>query len=131
MQLVASGDKASLDILHHMKKLFTYKTLIRSVALTVLFEGITVLCRFGLNLESTRDTASTIGVITAGMRIHHGYVGLLLAGIAFWSLKTKPDIARWVLAIGVAFVCSDVIHHFGVLWFLTGSPAFDLFYPRS
>jgi hypothetical protein len=114
-----------------MKKLFTYKTLIRTVLLTVLFEGITVLCRFGLNLESTRDTASTVGVITAGIRIHHSYLGLLLAGIAFWGLKTKPDIARWVLAIGVALVCSDVIHHFMVLWLVTGSPAFDLFYPRS
>jgi hypothetical protein len=114
-----------------MKNLFTLKTLVWSAVLTVLFEGITVLCRFGLNLESTRDTASTVGLITAGIRIHHSYLGFLLAGMAFWGLKAKPELARWVLAIGVALVCSDLIHHFVVLWLITGSPAFDLFYPRS
>jgi hypothetical protein len=72
-----------------MKKLFTHKTLIRSAFLTVLFEGITAFCRFGLDLESTRDTASTVGLITLGLRIHHSYLGLLLVAIAFWGLKTK------------------------------------------
>ena len=114
-----------------MKKLFTHKTFIRSAFLTVLFEGITAFCRFGLDLESTRDTASTIGVITLGLRIHHGYLGLLLVAIAFWGLKTRPDIAKWVLAIGVALVCSDLIHHFVILWLITGSPQCDLFYPGN
>jgi hypothetical protein len=114
-----------------MKKIVTHKTLIQSAFLTVLFEGITAFCRFGLDLESTRDTASTVGLITLGLRIHHSYLGLLLVAIAFWGLKTKPDIAKWVLAIGIALVCSDAIHHFGVLWLITGSPQCDLFYPGS
>jgi hypothetical protein len=114
-----------------MKSLFTRNTLIWSIVLTAVFEVITVFCRFGLNLESTRDTASTIGIITAGIRIHHGYLGLLIAAIALWGLKAKPEIAKWALAIGVALVCSDAIHHFIVLWLTTGTPAFDLFYPHS
>ncbi len=114
-----------------MKSFFTRHTLIWSAVLTAVFEGITALCRFGLNLESTRDTASTVGMITAGFRIHHGYIGLLLVGITFWGLKAKPEIARWVLAIGIALVCSDLIHHFVVLWLITETPAFDLVYPQK
>jgi hypothetical protein len=114
-----------------MKSLLTRNTLIWSAVLTVLFEAFTVLCRFGLNLESTRDTASTVGLITAGIRIHHSYLGLVLVGIALWGLKAKPDIAKWALAIGVALVCSDAIHHFVVLWLTTGTPGFDLLYPHS
>ena len=38
-----------------------------------------------------------------------------------------PSIALWILAIGL--VVSDLVHHFLVLWPLTGSPQFDLFYP--
>jgi uncharacterized membrane protein YgdD (TMEM256/DUF423 family) len=114
-----------------MKTLFTRQMILRTAVLTVLFEAFTAFGRFGLNMQATRDTAATIGMITFGVRIHHGYLGLLLVAIAFWGLKTKPDIAKWVLAIGIALVCSDAIHHFGVLWLITGSPQCDLFYPNS
>jgi hypothetical protein len=97
---------------------------------TVIFETITCLLRFGLRLESTRDTASTIGVLTSGLRIHHSYVGVALIPIAMLFEKRWPQIGRNVLMIAMALVLSDLIHHFIVLWYFAGSPQFDLFYVR-
>jgi hypothetical protein len=100
-----------------------------SIALTVLFELLTCVMRFGLQLNSTRDTASTIGHITCGIRIHHGYIGALMILIAAWTWTRLPKASWWSVAVGLALVLSDLIHHFCVLWPLTGSPQFDLVYP--
>ena len=100
-----------------------------SLALTCIIELVTVVLRFGFELESTRDTASTIGRLTFGIRIHHGYCGLVLMLVAYWLMSRYPRLARWGLIIGLALFLSDLIHHFLVLWPLTGSPHFDLTYP--
>ena len=50
-----------------------------AIALTLIFEVITCVMRFGLKLESTRDTASTIGRMTCGLRSHH-VAGVLAVG---------------------------------------------------
>jgi hypothetical protein len=97
------------------------------VGLTLLFEGITYLLRFGMGMESTRDTG-VLRVLTFGLRIHHGYVGLVLLAAAFlvpkgWRLR------KWCWRVGAALVASDLIHHFLVLWPITGDPHFDLTYP--
>ncbi len=98
-------------------------------ALTLVIELICVVLRFGLQLDSTRDTASTIGRLTFGIRIHHGYCGAALMLVAYLLIARYPRLARWGLIIGLALVLSDLIHHFLVLWPLTGSPHFDLTYP--
>lgn len=95
---------------------------------TVIFEAITCVLRFGLRLESTRDTASTIGVLTFGLRIHHSYIGVAMIPIAMLVERRWPQIARHLLMIGMGLVLSDLIHHFIVLWYFVGSPQFDLFY---
>lgn len=92
-----------------------------------LIEGVTAFFRFGLGLESTRDTASTVGRLTGGIRIHHGYLGVLLLLIA-WRWAREGPARRWGLVIGWSLVLSDLIHHFVVLWLATGSPQFDLVY---
>ena len=114
-----------------MKTLFTRQTLLRTAILTAVFEAFTALCRFGLNMVATRDTASTIGAITLGVCVHHSYLGIVLAAIAFFGLKSRPAVARWLLAVGMALICSDLLHHFVVLWLATCDPAFDLLYPRE
>ncbi len=98
------------------------------IGLTLLFEGVTCFFRFGLRLQSTRDTGF-IKRLTFGLRIHHGYLGLLAAGGA---LLVPPEywLRAWLLRGGIALVVSDLIHHFLVLWPITGSPEFDLTYPR-
>jgi hypothetical protein len=96
------------------------------LAFALVVEAATCLFRFGLDLQSTRDTA-LIARLTFGLRIHHGYVGLLLVLLSL----LQPGLWRNVaLMVGLSFIVSDFIHHFLVLWPITGSPQFDLTYPR-
>lgn len=102
------------------------------LVLALLIEAITALFRFGFGLESTRDTAATVGRLTFGLRIHHGYIGLALAMVAWFSSRRTSD-SPWptrLFVIGVAMALSDFIHHFLVLWPITGSPQFDLWYGK-
>jgi hypothetical protein len=96
------------------------------LVLTAAIEVITCLLRFYLNLEATRDTAD-LGQFTLGVRIHHGYVGLVV--IVLGLLLARGPALTWTLIIGAALLFSDLIHHFLVLWPITGSPEFDFFYP--
>jgi hypothetical protein len=97
--------------------------------LATLIELVTVCFRFGLRLQATRDTRA-VGRLTGGVRIHHGYFGIVLAPAA-WSVAGGAGLSNLLLigAIGLSF--SDLVHHFLVLWPITGSPEFDLVYPRS
>ena len=101
----------------------------RTLVLTAITEGITLICRFGLGLQATRDTASTIGLLTSGIRIHHAYIGVVVIALA---LLLRRRLARfdWILSLGIALVLGDLVHHFLVLWPLVGDPEFHLLYPR-
>lgn len=98
------------------------------LGLTLGIEAVIVFFRFGLGLEAARDTAGTIGALTGGLRIHHGYIGILIVLAAAGVWRKRPQAAPWLLAVGLALVCSDLIHHFLVLWPVTGSPEFHLTY---
>lgn len=99
----------------------------KAVAVTVAFEVVTIILRFGLDFQTTRDSAS-MARFTFGLRIHHGYVGFVFLLIAAFL---KPSRVRdWAWILGVALVASDLAHHFLVLWPITGSPHFDLTYGR-
>ena len=102
-----------------------------TLVLTIVFEIITCVLRFGMGLESTRDTASTIGRLTLGLRIHHSYVGVAMLPIALFIRDRWPRIAEATIVIGLALVLSDLIHHFLVLYPITGSPHFHLWYPEA
>ena len=103
--------------------------LLWATGLTIVFEVFTCVMRFAIKLESTRDTASTIGRLTCGIRIHHSYIGGLLMPLACAFWQKYPNAAWWILAIGLGLFFSDLIHHFLVLWPIYGSPQFDLVYP--
>lgn len=97
--------------------------------LTFIIETVTLLFRFGFGLKSTENTASTIGKLTFGIRIHHGYLGLLmLLLIAIFPALKRSRLADSILVIGASLFISDVIHH-SILYFVTGSADFDLVYP--
>ncbi|MCA9066202.1 MAG: hypothetical protein KDA96_24210 [Planctomycetaceae bacterium] len=102
--------------------------IIRTACLTFAIELLTCLLRFGARLESTRDTASTIGVLTGGLRIHHSYAGVALLLPALLLESRQPRLSAWLTAIGLGLFFSDLIHHFVVLWIVVGNPQFDLFY---
>lgn len=91
-------------------------------------ELLTIALRFGLELQATRDTASNIGVLTGGIRIHHGYIGILLLIISLVLWRYTRPFAQRMLIIGAALLISDLIHHFVVLWLLTGNPEFNILY---
>lgn len=97
----------------------------------VVFEILTCVLRFGFAVESTRDTVSSIGQLTMGMRIHRSYTGISCAGLAFWLEQQFPKSSFHLLAIGVGLFISDMIHHFVVLWIITGNPQFDLLYQNK
>ena len=104
---------------------------VRATLLAIAIEALTVLLRYGFGLESNRDTASTVGVVTMGLRIHHGYVGLVCLLLALAARRRWPRAWSPLVVIGLALVLSDAIHHFLVLWAIEGSPQFDLWYgPR-
>jgi hypothetical protein len=72
-----------------------------------------------------RESTKAIAGLTLGLRIHHGYIGLLImAAASFLTGKYK----QYAFIAGAAMFLSDVIHHFIVLKLITGSPEFDIFY---
>jgi len=95
--------------------------------LAFVLEVVTVAMRFGLGLQTTRDTA-WLSPLTLGFRIHHGYFGVLLL-LACPFLRCGPRNA--LLAVGLALLVSDLVHHFVVLKGVTGDAQFHLRYPGS
>ncbi|KAA1260034.1 hypothetical protein LF1_25720 [Rubripirellula obstinata] len=106
-------------------------TLAWCVGLTLFIELVCVVLRFGFNQSSSVATASTIGVITFGYRVHHGYIGALLIPIGILTFSQRWSWGWVCFVAGVGLFASDAIHHFLVLWPITGSPQFDLVYPSS
>lgn len=113
-----------------------------TLGLTLLFELVTVLFRFGFRIEATRDTAKYVARWTRGIRIHHGYWGVPLAVFGLLMLGAAPvdpggtgltfaglGLGLWLIVFGLALIKSDLIHHFLVLWPITGSHDFHLRYP--
>jgi len=99
-----------------------------SVVLTVSMEAVTATMRFGFGMKSRECTGSTIGVLTGGIRIHHGYIGVLIVIAALILGKANPAFCRLMLIVGIALIASDLAHHFLVLWPIVGSPGFDFTY---
>lgn len=141
---------------------------IASLVWTAAMEVMLCVARFGFGLESTRDTASTIGRLSLGIRIHHGYIGIVMILFGIFIERDdggsrreqtsdrkkierdgrsdhqhkettfgrtverfRPTAIRWLFILGTALFLSDMIHHFLVLWTLTGSPHFHLVYPAQ
>jgi hypothetical protein len=102
-----------------------WRTLLHGLLLAGVIELITLISRFGFGLQTTRDTQQ-LAPWTLGLRIHHGYVGLL--GLMLWAMLPTGAWRRWVLMLSIGLIASDLVHHFVVLWPITGSPQFDLRY---
>jgi len=103
--------------------------LVYGCVLAAAIELFTVWMRFGVGLQSTRDTMA-MAPWTLGLRIHHGYVGLVLL-LACLVLGGRPAIRNLIAMIGIGLLVSDLVHHFVVLWLTTGSPEFHLLYPSE
>jgi hypothetical protein len=97
--------------------------------LAVVFELLTVVLRYGFDLDMTRDSAWLLSGVTCGLRLHHGYVGVVLLFLASSLCHRGSQWFQVLLALGLALVISDLVHHFAVMWPLEGDPHFDLVYP--
>lgn len=104
---------------------------ISAATATLLFELPTLIARFGFGLASTRSTAAWVAPLTFGFRIHHGYIGVAAVLFALCLPAKRRRVIYWCAVIGLGLIFSDLLHHFLVLWPLTGSPQFDLVYPES
>lgn len=111
-------------------KLFSY-----GLAVGIVCEIITLIFRFYYGLESTRDT-TWIGNFTGNIRIHHGYIGIILILATIYKLRQNNNLSsstltsvHWLLILGIGLLISDLTHHFIILWILTGDHQFDLVYP--
>ncbi|MBL9085702.1 MAG: hypothetical protein JNM10_01035 [Planctomycetia bacterium] len=93
----------------------------------VLLEGATVALRFGLGWTSPEKTG-TLARFTRGWRIHHLYPGLVLILVAA-VVPMPAALANLAWMFGIMLALSDALHHFAVLWPLTGDHEFDLRYP--
>jgi hypothetical protein len=100
-------------------------TVLWGLLLAMIIEIITCMFRFGLHLQSTRDTRAMAGW-TLGFRIHHAYPGALLLLVAL--VVGRGGWRTLLLLVGIGLVVSDLAHHFVVLWPLTGDPQFHIRY---
>ena len=117
-------------VIIHCSDLSFSRVLFFGVVLALGIEAITVWSRFGLGLQSTRDT-ELLATMTFGLRIHHGYVGVVMFFIAWGAFANNIGLRNAIWMVGIALIASDVVHHLLVLWPITGSPEFDLIYPRK
>jgi hypothetical protein len=99
--------------------------LMLGVLLALVLEVITCLLRFGADVRATRDTRF-LARYTHRFRLHHGYWGVgMLALAPFVGGAAFDTLVIW----GIGLALSDAIHHFVVLWPLTGSHEFHVRYP--
>ena len=102
--------------------------LIHALWVTAGIEALCLVLRYGMSLKSSETTAGTIGWITGGIRVHHGYVGLIMLIVIAVLPHWRGGLRDWLIILAIALFASDIIHHFGVLWIVEGDPHFDLMY---
>ncbi len=79
-----------------------------ALILTILFEAIAVACRlFWTTADEFNPTAPLL------LQIHHMFWALPLLVVAL-PLRHTPA-ARWLLAVAIGLIASDVLHHLVVL----------------
>jgi hypothetical protein len=72
-----------------------------------------------------------LGLLTRGLRLHHGYFGVAVAALAWCVPVLGIALRNLLLMVAIGLLVSDLVHHFLVLWPITGSPQFDLTYPTK
>ncbi len=104
------------------------KLLLWLFILTVAIEAVSILLRFGFNLQAEEIT-SFVSYFTYGLRLHHGYFGAIILIVPYFLLKTTY-IRNLLIIAGGALLLSDLVYHFLVVWPVTGSPEFYFIYPQ-
>jgi hypothetical protein len=93
---------------------------------TLICELSTCVGRFGFKI-SLKEKEQVIKKLTLGIRIHHGYVGIGMILAAVVANAYVSSHSPWPSLLGVVgwgLLLSDTIHHFLVLYFMTGKTEF-------
>ena len=106
------------------------RALALTLALAAAIEAVTLFLRFGLGLTAAENAPEFERRLLGGLRIHHGVVGALILVAAALMARWSEKWARRAAILGGALLLSDLVHHFLVLWPLTGSHQFDIYFPR-
>ena len=113
----------------HLKLFANAQVLLLTVGVTIFIEVLTLLGRFLIGIRAISDTPVRLQKLTFGYRLHHGYLGLgglFMAGM-IWSVGSHWLI--WLMIGSIALLASDFIHHFCILWPMTGDHEFFLCFP--
>jgi len=114
------------NFLQRLAELSRRQIIIWSLAGAAVVEAITVFFRFGLGLKAQKNTPWEEHLFF-GLRIHHGYIGVILL-ILTLAFQQKKGWRNMFIISGVSLFLSDLIHHFLVLWPITGYHDFYLWY---
>ena len=118
------------QIIEYCSELSCAKILAFGLILGLAIELFTIWARFGLGMQAARVTAP-MGAWTFGIRLHHGYLGIAIGLIGWFVAAGNLGLRNLLLMLCVGIIASDLMHHFLVLWIVTGSPQFDLFYRKE
>ncbi len=113
----------------YLELFYDLRILFLTAVITLAVEIITLAGRFLLGVKIFDDTPGKLRELTFGYRLHHSYLGLagLFAGMVFSGFA--PAWVGWLYIGGIALLASDLIHHFCVLWPLTGHHEFFISFP--
>lgn len=114
-----------MNLIHWLEHRTTWQAVAIGLGLAALIEIVTITMRFGFDLQSTRDTVF-LARLTFGYRIHHGYFGCLFAAGSLFVSNT--GLKNALLILGFGLIISDIVHHFAVLWPMTGDHQFHIRY---
>jgi hypothetical protein len=95
---------------------------VATVLVTCAIELVTVALRFGCGLRSDTHTR-WLAKITAGRRIHHAYLGVAVMATSL-IVESSSALCHALVVVGASLALSDLVHHYLVLWPLTGDPEF-------
>jgi hypothetical protein len=86
------------------------------IVFTVLFEAITCALRFGGRVSAEEFNQS----VPLLLQIHHMFWSLPIFVVA-WLVRRRPRVCTVLVAIGIACITSDLMHHFIVLPLTVGN----------
>ena len=116
-------------IITHDREIPLLRVIAYGLLLAVLYECGTAFCRFGLGMQTTSTTASWLGPLLLGIRVHHLYIGVLF-GVVGKLMRPMAAVRNLCYSSAIMLVVSDLAHHFIVLKLAIGSCEFDWFYPK-
>jgi hypothetical protein len=110
--------------MHRLLEKIADHPVLGGLVLLVVIEIVTLIGRFGLGMRAA-DHRDELVRLTLGLRVHHGYPGLLL--VAVWLVaRLLHARGHWpgvVGAVGIGLLGSDAVHHI-ILKLVTGSADF-------